>query len=172
ISVVARNYLQTQRISLTRHSTKCSVGARFIRGITGHRRWRNGLRLARGIVGGRYCGAVAVAGDLWFIAAGGRAHELDRSVGDVDVPANGKAAEYCLGHRCGRPGRPVVLAARERDVAVFFWAAAILLFARASWPRRAMLAASVIFAGVLLISPILIRNAITFHVFVPTGVGA
>ncbi len=55
---------------------------------------------------------------------------------------------------------------------VFFWAAAILLFARASWPRRAMLAASVIFAGVLLISPLLIRNAITFHVFVPTGLGA
>jgi 4-amino-4-deoxy-L-arabinose transferase-like glycosyltransferase len=55
---------------------------------------------------------------------------------------------------------------------VFFWAVAILLFARASWRRRATLAGSIIVAGLLLISPVVFRNAVTFHAFVPTGLGA
>lgn len=55
---------------------------------------------------------------------------------------------------------------------VFFWGAALLLFAHVSWRRRALLAASVVVGGVLMISPIMIRNAIAFHAFVPTGLGA
>jgi len=55
---------------------------------------------------------------------------------------------------------------------VFFWALAILLLAQASWPRRALLAASVLVAAVLVIAPIVWRNAAAFHLFVPTGLGA
>jgi len=55
---------------------------------------------------------------------------------------------------------------------VFFWGAAIFLFARVGWQRRALLAATIVGGGVLLISPIMIRNAVTFHAFVPTGLGA
>lgn len=55
---------------------------------------------------------------------------------------------------------------------VFFWAAATLFFVNASWRRRAVLAASFVVAGLLLISPLILRNAITFHAFVPTGLGA
>jgi 4-amino-4-deoxy-L-arabinose transferase-like glycosyltransferase len=55
---------------------------------------------------------------------------------------------------------------------VFFWGGALLLLARARWQRRAFLAASVVVGGLLLISPIMIRNAVTFHAFVPTGLGA
>jgi len=55
---------------------------------------------------------------------------------------------------------------------VFFWALAILVLVRATWRRRAILAACVILGGVLLISPIIFRNVIAFHAFVPTGLGA
>ncbi len=55
---------------------------------------------------------------------------------------------------------------------VFFWAIAILLLVRASWQRRAWLAASVLVAAMLVIAPIILRNAIAFHAFVPTGLGA
>jgi hypothetical protein len=55
---------------------------------------------------------------------------------------------------------------------IFFWAAAALLFARANFQRRLILAGIVVLGGVLLISPIIFRNAITFHAFVPTGLGA
>jgi hypothetical protein len=55
---------------------------------------------------------------------------------------------------------------------VFFWAIAILLLVRASWRRRAWLAASVLVAAMLVIAPIILRNAIVFHSFVPTGLGA
>jgi len=55
---------------------------------------------------------------------------------------------------------------------VFFWAIAILMLVRASWRRRAWLAASVLVAAMLVIAPIILRNAIAFHAFVPTGLGA
>jgi len=55
---------------------------------------------------------------------------------------------------------------------VFVWAAAIFLFTRATWQRRAILAAGMVISGLLIISPVVLRNAITFHEFVPTGLGA
>ncbi|HYX29540.1 MAG TPA: glycosyltransferase family 39 protein [Pyrinomonadaceae bacterium] len=57
-------------------------------------------------------------------------------------------------------------------VLVFFWAAALFLFARLGRSRRAILAAAVIIGGMVLISPIITRNAVAFHAFVPTGLGA
>ena len=55
---------------------------------------------------------------------------------------------------------------------VFFWALAIFLLVRAGWRQRACLAASVLVAAMLVITPIVLRNAIAFHAFVPTGLGA
>jgi 4-amino-4-deoxy-L-arabinose transferase-like glycosyltransferase len=55
---------------------------------------------------------------------------------------------------------------------VFFWGLALLLFVRAGWRRRVLLSASVVLAALLVIAPIVVRNLITFHAFVPTGLGA
>ena len=55
---------------------------------------------------------------------------------------------------------------------VFFWALALLLFVRASWRRRALLSAGVTLAAMLVIAPVVARNVIAFHAFVPTGLGA
>src|SRR5205814_10316605 len=55
---------------------------------------------------------------------------------------------------------------------VFFWGAAIFIFVNATWRRRAILAACVVAAALLVFAPIVLRNAITFHAFVPTGLGA
>jgi 4-amino-4-deoxy-L-arabinose transferase-like glycosyltransferase len=55
---------------------------------------------------------------------------------------------------------------------VFFWALALLFFVRASWRRRVLMSAAVIFAALLVIAPVVARNVIAFHAFVPTGLGA
>jgi 4-amino-4-deoxy-L-arabinose transferase-like glycosyltransferase len=55
---------------------------------------------------------------------------------------------------------------------VFFWALALLLFVRATWRRRVLLAAGVTLAATLVIAPIVVRNVFAFHAFVPTGLGA
>jgi Dolichyl-phosphate-mannose-protein mannosyltransferase len=53
----------------------------------------------------------------------------------------------------------------------FFWAGAVLLAARASWRQRALLGGCVVVASLLVIMPIVVRNAVAFHEFVPTGLG-
>lgn len=55
---------------------------------------------------------------------------------------------------------------------VFFWALALLLFVQAGWRRRVLMSASVILAALLVIAPVVVRNFIAFHAFVPTGLGA
>jgi 4-amino-4-deoxy-L-arabinose transferase-like glycosyltransferase len=55
---------------------------------------------------------------------------------------------------------------------VFFWALALLLFVQAQWRRRALLSAAVTLAAMLVIVPVVVRNVIAFHAFVPTGLGA
>lgn len=52
-----------------------------------------------------------------------------------------------------------------------WWALALLLLVRASWRRRASLGSAVLVGALLLIAPILIRNALVFRAFVPTGLG-
>ena len=55
---------------------------------------------------------------------------------------------------------------------VFFWALALLLFVRAGWRRRVLLAGGVTLAAMLVIAPVVVRNIVAFHAFVPTGLGA
>ncbi len=55
---------------------------------------------------------------------------------------------------------------------VFFWGLALLLFVRANWRRRVLMSAGVILSALLVIAPVVVRNTIAFHAFVPTGLGA
>jgi hypothetical protein len=55
---------------------------------------------------------------------------------------------------------------------VFFWALALLLFVRAGWRTRLLLSAGVTLAALLVIAPVVVRNVVAFHTFVPTGLGA
>jgi 4-amino-4-deoxy-L-arabinose transferase-like glycosyltransferase len=55
---------------------------------------------------------------------------------------------------------------------VFFWGLALLIFVQASWRRRVLMSAAVVLAALLVIAPVVVRNAIAFHAFVPTGLGA
>jgi hypothetical protein len=52
-----------------------------------------------------------------------------------------------------------------------FWALALFLFVKAHWRRRASLAAGMCLGAALLITPVVVRNIITFNAFVPTGLG-
>ena len=54
----------------------------------------------------------------------------------------------------------------------FIWAIAILVCVQTSWRTRLLLSGGMVLAFVLLIAPIVARNAIAFHAFVPTGLGA
>jgi 4-amino-4-deoxy-L-arabinose transferase-like glycosyltransferase len=51
----------------------------------------------------------------------------------------------------------------------FGWAFALLVFARAPWRRRLLLAATVVLATAVVIAPIVIRNYLVFPDFTPTG---
>jgi 4-amino-4-deoxy-L-arabinose transferase-like glycosyltransferase len=55
---------------------------------------------------------------------------------------------------------------------VFFWALAVVLLARFDLKRRLLLSGGVVLAGMIVISPIVVRNAVAFHAFVPIGLGA
>ncbi len=53
----------------------------------------------------------------------------------------------------------------------FFWAAVVLLVVRARWRERVALSGMVILGTVLLVTPLLVRNAVAFHILTPTGLG-
>jgi hypothetical protein len=52
-----------------------------------------------------------------------------------------------------------------------WWAVALLLFTSGGWRSRLSLSLSVALGALLLIAPIMIRNAVAFRAFVPTGLG-
>ncbi|MDX6405900.1 MAG: hypothetical protein QOH70_3355 [Blastocatellia bacterium] len=54
---------------------------------------------------------------------------------------------------------------------VFFWALALFLFVQANWRRRLILSGGVILSAMLVIGPVIVRNVMAFHAFVPTGLG-
>jgi 4-amino-4-deoxy-L-arabinose transferase-like glycosyltransferase len=51
-----------------------------------------------------------------------------------------------------------------------FWAVT-LLFVKDNWPRRISLSATVLLGMALIVAPLLVRNAVAFRVFTPTGLG-
>lgn len=56
-------------------------------------------------------------------------------------------------------------------VLVIWWAAGLLLFVQGQWRSRARLSLMVTLGALCLIAPIMIRNAVAFRAFVPTGLG-
>ncbi|HKE56588.1 MAG TPA: glycosyltransferase family 39 protein [Pyrinomonadaceae bacterium] len=52
-----------------------------------------------------------------------------------------------------------------------FWVAALVLV-QARWRERMLFSLAVVLGFVVLVTPLLIRNAVAFHVFTPTGLGA
>jgi hypothetical protein len=54
---------------------------------------------------------------------------------------------------------------------VICWAAALLFFAQGRWRGRLRLSLAVTLGALSLIAPIMIRNAVAFRAFVPTGLG-
>ncbi len=54
---------------------------------------------------------------------------------------------------------------------VFGWAVCLAVLVRGAWALRLRLAAAVLGAAVLVVTPIIVRNAVAFHAFLPTGMG-
>lgn len=51
------------------------------------------------------------------------------------------------------------------------WAVALFLMLRVAWRERFLLAGAVTLGALLLVAPIMVRNALAFHAFLPTGLG-
>ena len=51
-----------------------------------------------------------------------------------------------------------------------FWAVALLL-TKTSWRKRVALSAMLVLGTLLLVTPLLVRNVVAFHIFAPTGLG-
>lgn len=52
------------------------------------------------------------------------------------------------------------------------WAVALFLAVRQGWRMRARLSGALMLGAVLVVTPLVIRNAVAFHAFMPTGLGA
>jgi hypothetical protein len=55
---------------------------------------------------------------------------------------------------------------------VVCWALVLFLVVRQSWKVRARLSGALVLGAVLMVTPLVIRNAVAFHAFMPTGLGA
>ena len=94
---------------------------------------------------------------LWFVLAGNWLLLLAAKRNNLWLALGAGAL---LGIACWFRVNPLYLAAG--------WAV-VLLLARAPWRQRFAMSAAVVFATVLVISPIVIRNYMTFPDFTPTG---
>ena len=94
---------------------------------------------------------------MWFVLGGNWLLLLAAKRNSVPLAV---AAGATLGIACWIRVNPLYLAV--------FWAIALLLV-KAPWRRRAVLSGAVLLAAALVISPIAIRNYLTFPVFTPTG---
>ena len=95
---------------------------------------------------------------MWFVLAGNWLLLLAAKRNSVRL---GLAAGALLGVACWFRVNPLYLAAG--------WGVALLLVAQAPWRQRLALSGAAVFATVLVISPIVIRNYLTFPDFTPTG---
>jgi hypothetical protein len=51
------------------------------------------------------------------------------------------------------------------------WALALMVLLRGAWRERLRLAGAVLAGSLLMVAPIMVRNAVAFHAFLPTGLG-
>jgi 4-amino-4-deoxy-L-arabinose transferase-like glycosyltransferase len=54
---------------------------------------------------------------------------------------------------------------------IFGWSLGLLVLLRGAWRERARLAGAVVLGALILVAPIILRNAIAFQAFLPTGLG-
>ncbi len=94
----------------------------------------------------------------WFVLAGNWLLLLGAKRNSVWLALG---AGVMLGIACWFRVNPLYLAVG--------WAFALLIVARAPWKRRLIMGGAVMFATALVISPIVIRNYLTFPDFTPTG---
>jgi 4-amino-4-deoxy-L-arabinose transferase-like glycosyltransferase len=94
-----------------------------------------------------------VLGGAWMLLLAARRESLGWAL----------AAGMMVGASCWLRANALLLAV--------WWAIALALFVRVSWRKRAKLGGAVMLGAALLIGPILVRNAVVFHAFVPTGLG-
>jgi 4-amino-4-deoxy-L-arabinose transferase-like glycosyltransferase len=92
-----------------------------------------------------------VVGGNWLLLLAARRNNLWLALG----------AGALLGVACWIRVNPLYLAAG--------WAVVLLLVVKASWRRRVAMGGAVAFATALVISPIVVRNYLTFPDFTPTG---
>lgn len=95
---------------------------------------------------------------LWFVLAGVWLLLLAAKRNSVWLAL---AAGAALGIACWIRVNPLYLA--------FGWAFALLILPRAPWRRRLAMSGAILFAAAVVISPIVVRNYLTFPDFTPTG---
>src|SRR5689334_25086080 len=95
---------------------------------------------------------------MWFVLAGNWLLLLAAKRNNI-VLALGAGA--LLGMACWIRVNPLYLAVG--------WGVALMLVAKAPWRQRIAMSAAVVFATVLVVSPIVVRNYLTFPDFTPTG---
>ncbi len=95
---------------------------------------------------------------MWFVLAGNWLLLLAARRNSISLAL---AAGAALGIACWLRVNPLYLAVG--------WSIALLLVAKTPWRRRVALSGAVLFAAALVISPIAIRNYLTFPDFTPTG---
>ncbi|HEX3187801.1 MAG TPA: glycosyltransferase family 39 protein [Pyrinomonadaceae bacterium] len=95
---------------------------------------------------------------MWFVLAGNWLLLLAAKRNNVRLAL---AAGALLGVACWFRVNPLYLAVG--------WGVALLLVAQAPWRQRLAMSGAAVFATVLVISPIVIRNYLTFPDFTPTG---
>lgn len=95
-----------------------------------------------------------VLGATWMLVLAAKRHSVGWALG----------AGALIGASCWLRANALLL--------VFFWALALLLLVQSSWRKRAILTAGMVLAALIVIAPIVVRNAITYRALVPTGLGA
>ncbi|HEU4769501.1 MAG TPA: glycosyltransferase family 39 protein, partial [Pyrinomonadaceae bacterium] len=95
---------------------------------------------------------------MWFVLAGNWLLLIATKRNSIRLALGAGAL---LGIACWIRVNPLYLAAG--------WAVALLIVAKAPWRRRLAMSGGVVFAAALIISPIVIRNYLTFPDFTPTG---
>src|SRR5262249_629169 len=95
---------------------------------------------------------------MWFVLAGNWLLLLAARRNSLGLAL---AAGVALGIACWIRVNPLYLAAG--------WSIALLIVLKAPWRRRLLMSGAVLFATGLVISPIVVRNYLTFPDFTPTG---
>jgi hypothetical protein len=95
-----------------------------------------------------------VLGGVWMLVAAAKKDNILMAIG----------AGLMIGASCWFRSNALLLSV--------FWAAALFTCLRTPWHRKLSFALAVLLGAFVLLAPIVIRNTVAFHAFVPTGLGA